>query len=192
MIRHLLFLTVFFGILALVQACAPVLVAGGATAAVVATDRRTAGAFVDDEAIEIKARRLLTDDRDLGDDVHINITSVNGVVLLSGEATTTELRDKAVAHARSVQGIRRIVSEINVAEPTAFATRVHDSWITAKVKSKLLETENIKSNQIKVVTENSVVYLMGLVKNQEGDIAAEATRTVASIKRVVKLFEYID
>ena len=192
MLFRFLILTVILGTAALIQACAPVIVAGGATAAVVATDRRTVGAFVDDENIEIKARKLLTDDRNLGDDIHVNITSVNGNVLLSGEALTAEMRDQVVDHVRSVQGIRRVVNEINVAEPTAFATRVNDGWITTKVKSKLLNTENIQASHIKVVTENSVVYLMGLVKQEEGNIAAEATRTVGSIKRVVKLFEYTD
>jgi len=192
MLFRFLILTVILGTAALVQACAPVLVAGGATAAVVATDRRTVGAFVDDENIEIKARKLLTDDRNLGDDIHVNITSVNGIVLLSGEALTAEMRDQVVDYVRSVPGIRRVVNEINVAEPTAFATRVNDGWITTKVKSKLLNTENIQAKHIKVVTENSVVYLMGLVKQEEGNIAAEATRTVGSIKRVVKLFEYTD
>ncbi|HLE93248.1 MAG TPA: BON domain-containing protein [Sulfuricaulis sp.] len=192
MLFRFLILTVILGTAALIQACAPVIVAGGATAAVVASDRRTVGAFVDDENIEIKARKLLTDDRNLGDDIHVNITSVNGNVLLSGEALTAEMRDQVVDHVRSVQGIRRVVNEINVAEPTAFATRVNDGWITTKVKSKLLNTENIQASHIKVVTENSVVYLMGLVKQEEGNIAAEATRTVGSIKRVVKLFEYTD
>jgi osmotically-inducible protein OsmY len=192
MLFRFLILTVILGTAALIQACAPVIVAGGATAAVVASDRRTVGAFVDDENIEIKARKLLTDDRNLGDDIHVNITSVNGNVLLSGEALTAEMRDKVIDHVRSVPGIRRVVNEINVAEPTAFATRVNDGWITTKVKSKLLNTENIQASHIKVVTENSVVYLMGLVKQEEGNIAAEATRTVGSIKRVVKLFEYTD
>jgi osmotically-inducible protein OsmY len=192
MLFRFLILTVILGTAALIQACAPVIVAGGATAAVVASDRRTVGAFVDDENIEIKARKLLTDDRNLGDDIHVNITSVNGNVLLSGEALTAEMRDQVVDHVRSVPGIRRVVNEINVAEPTAFATRVNDGWITTKVKSKLLNTENIQASHIKVVTENSVVYLMGLVKQEEGNIAAEATRTVGSIKRVVKLFEYTD
>jgi osmotically-inducible protein OsmY len=192
MLLRFLVLTIILGTITLVQGCAPVLLAGGTTAAVVATDRRTVGAVVDDETIEIKARKLLTDDRDLGDDIHINITSMNGIVLLSGEALTTEMRDKVIDHVRPVPGIRRIVNEINVREPTAFATRVNDGWITTKVKSKLLNTENVPARQIKVVTENAVVYLMGLVKQEEGNITAEATRTVGSIKRVVKLFEYTD
>ncbi len=190
--RRTLILAVILGGVALAQGCAPVIVAGGATAAVAATDRRTLGAMVDDESIEIKARKALNDDNSLGDDIHVNINSVNGVVLLSGEATTGELRDRVITLVREIPGIRRIVNEIRVAEPRAFAYTTNDGWITGKVKAKLLGTEGLPSSQIKVVTENSVVYLMGLVKQKEGDMAAEATRTVGGITRVVKLFEYID
>lgn len=190
--RRTFILSVILGSAILAQGCAPVIIAGGATAAVAATDRRTVGAMVDDESIELKARKALNDDNSLGDDIHVNINSVNGVVLLTGEAMTGELRDRVIADVREISGIRRIVNEINVQEPRAFAYITNDSWITSKVKAKLLGTENLPSNQIKVVTENSVVYLMGLVKRQEGDLAAENTRTVGGIKRVVKLFEYID
>jgi osmotically-inducible protein OsmY len=192
MIRRLLILSFILAGATLAQGCAPVIVAGGATAAVAAGERRTLGAFVDDGAIEVKARKALNDERDFGDDVHINITSMNGIVLLTGEVATAEKRERAMALIQPIPGIRRIVSEIRVAEPRAFAYTTHDGWITGKVKAKLLGTEGLPSNQIKVVTENSVVYLMGLVKQKEGDMAAEAARTVGGITRVVKLFEYLD
>jgi len=192
MIQRFLILTAVFASVTLAQGCAPVIVAGGATAAAAAGERRTLGAFVDDGSIEIKARKALNDERDFGDDVHINITSMNGIVLLTGETTTEDKRDRAMVLIREIPGIRRIVSEIRVAEPRAFAYTTHDGWITGKVKAKLLGTEGLPSNQIKVVTENSVVYLMGLVKQKEGDMAAEATRAVGGITRVVKLFEYLD
>ena len=192
MFIRLSMLAVILGGNALVQGCAPAIVAGGATAAVVATDRRTVGAFVDDNAIELKSRKALNSDPAIGDEVHVNITSMNSVVLLTGETTTAELRDRVLALVQDVPGIRRIVNEIRVAEPRAFAYTTHDGWITSKVKTKLLGTEGIPSGHIKVVTENSVVYLMGLVKQKEGELATEATRTVGGIKRVVKLFEYLD
>ena len=192
MLRRYPILAAILGVVALAQGCAPVIVAGGATAAAAAGERRTLGAFVDDESIEIKARKALNDEPDFGDDVHINITSMNGIVLLTGETTTADKSDRAMALIREIPGIRSIVSEIRVAEPRAFAYTTHDGWITGKVKAKLLGIEGLPSNQIKVVTENSVVYLMGLVKQKEGDMAAEATRTVGGITRVVKLFEYLD
>jgi osmotically-inducible protein OsmY len=192
MIQKFLVLTAIFASITLAHGCAPVIVAGGATAATAASERRTLGAFVDDESIEMKATKALNDDSKLGDDVHVNITSMNGIVLLTGEATTAELRDEVLAQIRPIPGIRRIVSEIRIAEPRAFAYTTHDGWITGMVKAKLLGTEGLPSNQIKVVTENSVVYLMGLVNQKEGDMAAEATRSVGGITRVVKLFEYLD
>jgi len=184
-------LAIILGVLLLMQGCAAVVVAGGATTAVAAGERRTLGSFVDDESIEIKARKAITDS-DLGDDVHINTTSINGVVLLSGEATTAEQRDQVVELVRPIPGIRRIVNEIRVAEPTSMASRTNDSWITSKVKANMLGIKDLESRQVKVVTENSVVYLMGLVTKKEGDLAAESARSVGGVQRVVKLFEYID
>ena len=179
MIRRLLILSVILAGITLAQGCA--------------TDRRTVGTQLDDENIELTARGKLNDDNRLGDDVHINITCFNGTMLLTGEATTAEQRDIVVSLVRSIQGVKRLIdSEINVSEPTAFATRVHDSWITGQVKAKMLDTQNLKSTRIKVVTENSVVYLMGLVKQSEGELAAETTRAVGGITRVVKVFEYLD
>ena len=157
-----------------------------------ATDRRTVGTQLDDENIELSVRKAITDDNRLGDDVHVNITSLNGTVLLTGEATTAEQRDIVVSRVRGFVGVKRVISEINVAEPVAFANRVHDSWITGQVKAKMLHTPNLKSTRIKVVTENSVVYLMGLVNRQEADLATEDARSVSGVQRVVKLFEYLD
>lgn len=187
-----IFLITLLGVITLAQGCAPVILAGGATAGVVATDRRTFGAFVDDSAIELKARKALNSDPEIGDDVHVNITSLNGIVLLTGETTTGELRDRVIEHIRNIQGIRRVVNEIRVAEPRAFMYTSNDSWITGKVKSRLIGTENIPSAHIKVVTENSVVYLMGLVTQKEGELAASSTQQVSGVARIVKLFEYLD
>mgnify|MGYP001579929537 FL=1 len=187
-----IFLATILGAITLAQGCAPIIIAGGATAAVAATDRRTVGAFVDDNAIELKARKALNSDPEIGDDVHVNITSMNGIVLLTGETTTGELRDRALALIRDIPGIRSINNSVVIAEPTAFANRTHDSWITSMVKARLIGTENIPSNHIKVVTESSVVYLMGLVKQKEGELAATATQQVAGVTKIVKLFEYLD
>lgn len=189
---RLLVFTVILGGFALIQACAPVIVAGGATAAVATTDRRSVGTQLDDKNIELTARRKLNDDKRLGDDVHVNITCFNGTMLLTGEATTAEQRDIVVSLVRTLQGVKRVINEISVTEPTAFASRTNDGWITGRVKTKLLADEKIPGRQVKVVTENGVVYLLGLVTQKEGELAAEATRTVDGIKRVVKLFEYTD
>jgi osmotically-inducible protein OsmY len=187
-----LFLTILLGATALAQGCAPVIVAGGATAAVAATDRRSVGTQLDDENIELTARRKLNDDNRLGDDVHVNITCFNGTMLLTGEAATAEQRDIVVSLVRIIQGVKNLVNEISVTEPTVFANRVHDSWITGQVKTRMLGTENLKATRIKVVTERSIVYLMGLVSHREADLATEDARSVSGVKRVVRLFEYTD
>lgn len=176
----------------LLPACAPLLVAGAGTAAVAAHDRRTLGAQVDDETIELKVGSAIKSDDELRRDVHVNATSVNGIVLLSGEAATPELRDKVLAKIREIAGIRRAINEMRLTGPSSLAARAHDTWLTTKVKTKLVNTENLDSAQVKVVTENEAVYLMGLVSRQEAERATEAARTVGGVARVVKLFEYLD
>src|SRR3989338_8832029 len=162
--------------------CAPLVVAGGATAVIAAQDRRTVGSFIDDETIEWKAVTAINAVESLKKEVHINVTSVNGTVLLTGEAPTIELRE----------GVRRTVNEIRIGPPSTIADRSNDSWLTGKIKTRLVGVENLQSAQIKVVTENAAVYLMGLVKKDEAESATEAARQVGGVQRVVKLFEYLD
>lgn len=186
------YLLILFGVAALLSGCAPVIVAGAGTAAVAAHDRRTVGAFIDDQAIEIKVRNAIHADEMLRKQTHVNITSMNGIVLLSGEAPTAEARDQVLSRARTVAGIRQIANEIQIAPPSTFASRSHDAWLTTKVKTNLVRADDIDSTRVKVVTENDVVYLLGLVTRREADTATEAARTVSGVARVVKLFEYID
>ena len=178
--------------LAMIQGCTPIIIAGGATAVTAAHDRRTVGAFVDDQAIELKTGRAIRMDPALKGKVHINVTSMNGIVLLSGEAPTSSLRDFVLKQARTVQGIRRIVNEVRIGPPTSLGSRSKDTWLTTKVKGKMVSTKNLDTTRVKVVTENKAVYLMGLVKRREGELATEAARSVRGVQRVVKLFEYID
>ena len=175
------------------QGCAPAVVAGGAAVgATAAYDRRTVGAFVDDEAIELKSRSAINEVRELKEEAHINVTSMNGVVLLTGEVPNATLRDQAINQVRGVQGVRRIVNELQIGSPTSLGSRSHDTWLTSKVKTAMLTGKDIESGHVKVVTENGVVYLMGLVPKSQGDKAAQAARGVGDVRKVVKLFEYID
>ena len=176
----------------LLQGCAPLIVAGAATTAVVAYDRRTVGAFIDDNNIELKVRAILTDDKLLGDNVHINATSINGTVLLTGETPTEVLRTRLIDQIRDIPSVRRIVNEIRVAELSDPNDRSRDAWLTSKVKTKLMTSKGVSAPRIKVVTENSSVYLMGLVTRQEAEKSTEVARKVGGVERVVKLFEYID
>lgn len=176
----------------LATACAPLVVAGAGAGSVAASDRRSVGAFVDDAGIELRAKALATADDTLKAGTHINVTSVNGIVLLSGEARTAELRARVLADVRAIPSIRRVVNELRIAPPSSAGARTHDTWITTKVKSKFLVTRDLSAGRVKVVTENASVYLLGLVTPAEGDVATEAARRVNGVARVVKLFEYLE
>ncbi|MEK7796466.1 MAG: BON domain-containing protein [Pseudomonadota bacterium] len=175
----------------LLGGCAPVIVGGAATGSAVIADERTTGSFLDDESIEVKSTLAIMDDKSL-QDVHINVTSINGVVLLTGEAPTEAQRNKILDHIRVVPRVRRTVNEIRISPATAYSSRMSDTLITTKVKSKMLGDEKLDSLRIKVITEYGVVYLMGLAKKEEAERAAELTRQVGGVQKVVKLFEYLD
>lgn len=177
---------------ALTPACTPLVVAGAGAAAVVAHDRRTVGAFIDDGTIELKVSHAIGSDDALSGHAHINVTSMNGIVLLSGETPTPALRDRALAKARKVNGIRRIVDELRIAPPSSLGGRMHDTWITTKVKTELIDTRDLDSTRVKVVTEDNAVYLMGIVTHREADLATTTATGVGGVTRVVKLFEYLD
>lgn len=174
------------------QGCAPVVVAGAGTAAVAAHDRRTVGSFVDDQTIEAKAASTIRADEELRRDTHINVTSMNGIVLLTGEAATAEARDRVLEKVREIAGIRRTVNEIRIAPPSRLGARSYDTLLTTKVKTKLIAKEDLDSMRVKVVTENKAVYLLGLVTQQEAGLATDAARSTGGVARVVKLFEYLD
>lgn len=179
-------------VLGQLQGCIGGLVAAGGAGAAVAVDRRSAGTIVDDQSIELKIAKLINEDKNLGEKAHINITSYNGIVLLSGEAPDEEMRNRAVDTARHVEKVRSVYNEIAVAQPTTLKSRSEDTWITAKIKTKLLGIKDISAANIKVVTENRTVYLMGLVNRDEGSSAAEAARYIEGVARVVTIFEYLD
>lgn len=189
-IRWLMFLSLPLLVL---QGCAPVVVVGGAAGvASVAHDRRTAGAILDDQSIELKAGAALVSDTGLKNQAHINVTSMNGIVLLTGEAATPEARDEVLRKVREINGVRRTVNEMRIAEPSPMGSRARDSLITSAVKSRFLVTKDFDSTRITIVTEAGVVYLMGLVTHDEGDLAANLAATIDGVERVVKVYEYID
>lgn len=179
----------------LLQGCAPVVVGGAATGAAVAHDRRTTGSFIEDQAIEMKARTELNAEPELSRQAHINVTSFNMIVLVSGEAPTEALRQRAGAVVGSVEKVRRVHNEVIVAAPSSMMSRSSDTLITAKVKTSLFRIkgmEDFNPTRVKVVTENGTVFLMGLLTRAEADATARTASTVGGVQRVVKLFEYLD
>lgn len=174
------------------QGCVPAVVVGTTAGVAAAHDRRTFGSIIDDQNIELKAGVSIGLDDNIKNLVHINVASVNGIVLLTGEAATIEARDAVLTHVRDVNGIRRITNEIRIAEPSLLSARSEDVLITSAVKARFLVTKGLDPTRVKVITENNVVYLMGLVKHEEGDLAGELAAGIDGVQRVVKIFEYID
>jgi osmotically-inducible protein OsmY len=171
--------------------CAP-LIAGTAIvgSTMVATDRRTAGTQVEDEGIERKAGRDI-EGKIPSDFTHVNVTSYNRKVLLTGEVTTEAYRAEAERLARETRNVQSVVNEIVVDSPSGFGARTADTAITTKVRAALTTEKGVPSPAIKAVTERSAVYLMGLVTEAEGALAAKVVSQVGGVKRVVKLFDYL-
>jgi osmotically-inducible protein OsmY len=172
------------------SACVPLLVGGAVVGgAVVATDRRSTGAQLDDEVIEDKTT-LAIHERFKGD-FHVNVTSFNGIVLLTGEVPADAAKNDIGEMVRTTPKVRAVQNELVVGPVTDISTRTNDTLITSKVKARFVEAAKFQINFVKVVTENGVVYLMGIVRREEGDAAAEIARTTNGVQRVVKVFEYI-
>lgn len=175
------------------SACLPIAIGAAAVTSVsVVHDRRTVGSLIDDQLIETKAKYFLVTDIGLKGDTHFNVTSVNGVVLLTGETPTPDQRTLAVNIVRDLPQVRQVVNEVQILSKSSWPDRTTDSWITGKVKTNLLDTKNLDPTRIKVVTSDRNVYLMGLVTSIEGDFAAESARNVNGVHKVIKVFEYID
>jgi len=179
-----------------ISGCAPLVIGAAAVGgATVVHDRRTAGTMVDDQAIETKTVAALYREPDLMKQSHINVTSYNNIVLLSGETPTEAFRTRAEEITKGIEHVRRVYNELTIAAPSSYMNRSSDSWLTTQVKAHLVEVRDIKGfdpTRVKVVSENGTVYLMGLVSRREADAAAESARQVGGVQRVVKLFEYTD
>ncbi|MFO1316403.1 MAG: BON domain-containing protein [Burkholderiales bacterium] len=177
------------GLLASLAGCVPAVIAVGAGgAAMVATDRRTAGAQVDDESIELK---IVTRANELyGDRIHLNVTSFNGVVLLTGEVPDQGAWASLGNLAKTTEKVRVVHNELVVGPLSDLGSRSNDTYVTSKVKTRMLEASKFPPNAVKVVTERGVVYLMGIVSRAEGTAAGEIAATTEGVQRVVKVFEY--
>jgi osmotically-inducible protein OsmY len=176
-------------LLALLQGCAAAVVAGGASAVTSANDRRTLGAQIDDKNVVLKAKRALSDDASTAEGSNINVTSYNGVLLLTGQTRSDAIRQQAQALVGKIDGVRDVQNQIRLGNNTAMTTRTRDSWISTKVKTQLLADEQVSGLNIKVVTENAEVFLMGLVNEQEAAKAVDIARHVDGVSRVVRAFE---
>jgi osmotically-inducible protein OsmY len=171
--------------------CAAVVVGGAATGAAVAIDRRTAGAYVGDQEIELRAMSRLGEAFP-GNTVNISTTSYNRQVLLTGQVPDETTRTRATAVAKGVPEVRTVFNELAISGVTSLTSKTNDTTITGNVKTRLLRDERVSANNIKVVTEAGVVYLMGLVTQAEASAATEIARTTSGVTKVVTLFETIN
>ena len=189
--KHKLIATLLLGALVVpaLQGCFTVVAAGVTQGVMVAVDRRSVGTQTEDESIEWKASARVSEK--FGDKVHVNFTSYNRKVLLSGEvpdeATRVEV-DKLTSGVANVEGV---YNELVVAPLTSFGNRSNDAYITSKVKSRSIDTGKFNPVHVKVVTEAGTVFLLGLVTQAEADSAVQVARTTAGVKKVVNLFEII-
>ena len=152
---------------------------------------RTWGRFIEDDNIETKARVNIHAANEAFDDAHLNIVSYNGYVLIVGQVPNEAMKAQATEVVRKIRGVRRIYNELEVAAPSSGMTRTSDTWITTKVKSFLLGNPDIQGNRVKVVTEDGVVYLMGLATPEEAQRITDEASDISGVQKVVKLFELI-
>jgi osmotically-inducible protein OsmY len=172
-------------------ACVPVIAGGAVAGGVMASDRRTSGIYIEDQAIELKARRMIIDN--IGSaNINVSVTSFNQNVLLTGEAISEEIRAKAERAARSVENVKSVTNELAISEKSGLGTSAGDTYITSKVKANMVKENRFPSNYVKVVTENSIVYLMGMVTREEAEDAVDIARSISGVEKVVKVFEYIN
>jgi osmotically-inducible protein OsmY len=170
------------------SACAPLILGGAAVGALVAVDRRTSGAQIEDEAIELKGATRL---RELGDRAHVNVTSYNRQVLVTGEVPSEQAKQQAEQIVTRIENVKGIVNELAVLPPSTLGQRSADALITAKVKASFVDEKDLYVGAFKVVTERGVVYLMGRVTQHEADKATQLARTISGVQRVVRIFELI-
>lgn len=174
----------------LLGGCAAVVVGGAAVGtAMVATDRRTSGTQLEDQNIELKALTRISET--VGDRGHVNVTSYNRMVLLTGEVASEADRTALEQGIGRIEGVRSIVNELAVMGSSSFTARSNDTVLTSMVKASFVDAKDLQSNAFKVITERATVYLMGRVTEREAARAAELARGVSGVQKVVRVFDIL-
>lgn len=174
---------------AVLSACAPVMIGGAVVGGLVAVDRRTSGAQLEDETIELRAASRIRDN--LGDRVHVDVTSYNRQVLLTGEVPSAQDKELVEQVVSRVENVRTIVNELGVTGHSSLSQRSSDALITGRVKAAMVDARDLFASAFKVVTERGTVYLMGRVTQREADRATEIARSTSNVQKVVRVFEII-
>ncbi len=170
------------------SACAPLILGGAAVSAMVAIDRRTSGAQLEDEGIELRAASRLRDAVPAG---HINVNSYNRMLLVTGEVPNEQAKQSVEQLAGRVDNVKNVVNELAVRGTSNLSERSSDTLITGKVKASLVDEKSLYVGAFKVVTERGIVYLMGRVTKGEADRATQITRSISGVQRVVRIFEIL-
>ena len=187
--RYLSYL-LFAAVLGSLQGCFPVIAAGVGTGALMASDRHTTGAYIEDETIESKAAHQIR--TKYKDNIHVNLNSFNRHVLITGEVTNEESKSDIATLVAGVVNVKEVTNELSVSGQTSFTSRSNDSMVTTDVKLRFINNKVFQPDHVKVITENGVVFLMGLVYHKEADAATEIASTTSGVQRVIKVFEYLD
>jgi osmotically-inducible protein OsmY len=171
-------------------ACVPLLLGGAVVGtSMVATDRRTSGTQLDDSSIEIKGLKRVSET--LGERGSVSVTSYNRIVLLTGQVAAEADKSVVEQAVGRIDNVRSVVNEVQVASNASFSNHSNDTLLTSKVKASMVDAKDLQANSFKVVTERSVVYLMGRVTEREANRAADIARGVSGVEKVVKVFEVV-
>jgi osmotically-inducible protein OsmY len=171
----------------LLAGCPAAIIGGGAVAYGTLEDRRTSGTMIDDDSIESRISRSVRER--YGENTHVNVTSFNRSVLLTGEVPEDARRTEIEKLAQGAGNVRNITNELQVGAPSSLGARANDSYITTKVKGRILDSNKVNPIHVKVVTEAGVVYLMGIVTEQEATDAVEVARNTGGVVKVVRIFD---
>ena len=169
--------------------CAPLLLGSAVATGIMVTDRRTSGAQVEDQAIEIKIASAVR--QELGDRIHLNVTSFNRKVLLTGEVTTATEKERIEKIAQSQENVVSVVNDLAQMPASSLTQRSKDTVITSRVKAAFIDAKDLQANAVKVVTERGIVYLMGRVTSREAKRATDIVRGMGGVVKVVRVFDEI-
>ncbi|WP_417761185.1 BON domain-containing protein [Shewanella sp.] len=172
--------------------CAGAMMASTVGGAVMLNDERSISTQLDDSSADFSIDNALSANEELRKNCNVSGISMNGNVLLIGQAPSSRLRDLAVSTVQNLKLGGKIHNQIRIGNPISFTTRSNDGWITTKVKGRMLNDKNLDMTRIKVVTENGEVFLLGLVSREQADLAVDIARNTSGVRRVIKVFEYTD
>ena len=188
MIRRLLIISV----LAMLQGCAGAVMVGAVSGAKMVNDERSMSTQISDTNADFVIASALSKHDDLNNQTNIAAVVMNNNVLMIGQAPNSMLRDKAIKVQKNFKIAGKILTQIRIGTPTSFTTRSNDTWVTTKVKGRMLNEKSLDITRVKVITENGEVFLLGLIDRKQADLAVDIARNTAGVRKVIKVFEYTE